>query len=213
MMRLATVLATALVLLALPALAQMTPAWGVKGGLNISEIDMEDVESSSQSGWVAGLFVDLATPLLHLQGEALYSVRQSELGPANPNAYDVEVENTYLQVPVLVKLGLPLPAVAPSVYAGPAVALPIDSRMTDTEGDWVDVDDFSKDLVWSLVLGADVKLLDLLIVDVRYDIALTELNDRPVGEVLDDIDDEFTETESYRDIKDRTFTVMVGVEF
>jgi hypothetical protein len=213
MMRLATILTTALVLFALPALAQLTPAWGVKGGLNISEIDMEDVESSSQSGWVAGLFVDLGSPLLHLQAEALYSVRQSELGPANPNAYDVEVESTYLQVPVLVKLGLPLPAVAPSVYAGPAVAFPIDAKMTDAAGEWVDLDDFSKETVWSVVVGVDVKLLDLLIVDLRYDIGLTELNERPVGDVLDDINDEFTETESYRDIKDRTFTVMVGLEF
>jgi hypothetical protein len=210
------VLITTLVLLALTAAsasAGLLPSYGIKGGLNLSSIDMDDIESSTQTGYVAGAFVDLGSPLLHLQAELLWTRRASELGAPSTAVYDVEVRNHYLQVPVLVKFGLPIPAVAPSVYAGPAVALPIKSEMTNARGDWIDVKDYNKDLVWSLSIGADLTLLDRLIVDLRYDIALTSLNDVPIGDILDDINDEFDGSENYRDLKDRTFSVMVGFEF
>ncbi|MEZ4388958.1 MAG: porin family protein [Candidatus Krumholzibacteriia bacterium] len=202
-----------LALAAATASAGLLPTYGMKAGLNISDVNMQDIESSTKSGYVAGLYVDMASPLLHLQAELLYTSRKSELGALNPSDYNVEVRNHYLQVPVVIKFGLPIPMVSPSVYAGPAVALPIKSEFTDRGGDWVDVKDYNKDLVWSVVLGADVKLFDKLIVDIRYDIAVTALNDVPVGDILDDINDEFTDAERYRDLKDRTFSVMAGFQF
>jgi hypothetical protein len=213
MMR-ALVLTLALVTLtAGTAAAALLPTYGIKAGLNISDVNMDDIEASTQTGYVAGLFMNLSSPLLHLQAELLYTGRKSELGAFSTFSYNVETNTHYLQVPVLVKFGLPIPAVTPSVYAGPAAALPIKSEMTDRSGDWVDVNDFNNDLVWSLILGADVKLFNKLIVDIRYDIAVTDLNDIPVGDILEDINDEFRDGEHYRDLKDRTFSVMVGFQF
>ncbi len=203
----------AVALTAATASAGLLPTYGMKAGLNISDVNMEDIEASTQSGYVAGFYVDMASPLLHLQAELLYTSRKSELGAVNPSDYNIEIRNHYIQVPVMVKFGLPIPLVSPSVYAGPAVAFPIKSEFTDRGGDWVDVNDYNKDMVWSVVLGADVLLLDKLIVDIRYDIAVTSLNDIPVGDILDDINDEFADAEKYRDLKDRTFSLMVGFAF
>ncbi|MBD3219746.1 outer membrane beta-barrel protein [bacterium] len=214
MMTRASIAILTLSLLATTATAAgLLPTWGIKGGLNLSNIDMEDIDSSTQTGYVAGLFLDLGSPLLHLQGEVLYTSRKSELGAFSTESYNVETRNHFIEVPVLVKFGLPIPAVEPSLYGGPAVSLPIKSEMTDRSGEWIDVKDYSKDLVWSVIVGVDLKLLDRLILDLRYDIAVTELNDVPVGEIIDDIEDEFGDVEAYRDIKDRTFSVMVGWAF
>lgn len=213
MKRMFPVMIALLALSAMSASAALLPSYGVKAGLNLSSIDIEDIESSSQSGFVGGFFADLASPLLHLQAELLYTARESQLGALNTSAYDIDVRNHYIQIPVLVKFGLPVPAIAPSVYAGPAIAFPIKSEMTDAGGDYVDVKDYSKSAVWSLSIGADLTLLEKIVVDIRYDIALTALNDVPVGDILDDINDEFTEGDSYRDLKDRTFSVMAGFRF
>ena len=203
----------AIALSAVTATAGLLPTYGIKGGLNLSNINMDDIESSTQTGYVAGLFLDLGSPLLHLQGELLYTGRKSELGPSTTYQYNVETNNHFIEIPVLVKFGLPLPVVKPGIYAGPAVSIPIKSEMTDADGEWIDVKDYSKDMVWSVIVGVDVKLMDRLTLDLRYDVAVTELNDAPVGEILDDIEDEFNDVEAYRDIKDRTFTVMVGWAF
>lgn len=213
MKRLLLIALAALTLTAATASAGLLPSYGIKGGLNLSEINMDDIDSSTQTGYVAGLFLDLESPLLHLQGELLYTNRKSELGATTRYQYNVETNNHFIEIPVLVKLSLPLPVVKPSVYAGPALSIPIKSEMTDAQGDWIDVKDYNKDKVWSMIVGVDVKLMDRLTLDLRYDIAMTELNDRPVGQILDDIEDEFDDVESYRDIKDRTFSVMVGWTF
>nr|MEE4266564.1 porin family protein [Candidatus Krumholzibacteria bacterium] len=203
----------ALSLMATTSSAGLVPSYGIKGGLNISKINIEDIESSTQTGYVGGVFMDLGSPLLHLQAELLYSNRKSNLEGFSTTTYQVEIKNHYIQVPVLAKFGLPIPVASPSVYLGPEVSIPIKSQMTTVDGDWVDVKDFNKSLVWSMIIGADLKLMDRLILDIRYDIGMSTLNDTAVGDILDDINDEFTEGESYRDIKDRTFSVMVGWQF
>lgn len=212
-MKRAVILTLCSLVMAAAASAGLLPQYGIKAGVNVSDINMDDIESSPQTGYVAGLFMNLSSPLLHLQAELLYTSRKSELGAFSPSSYNVETNTHYVQVPVLVKFGLPLPLVSPSVYAGPAAAIPIKSEMTDRGGDWVDVNDFNQDLVWSLILGADLKLFDKLIVDIRYDFGVTDLNDIPVGDILDDINDEFADADEYRDLKDRTFTVMAGFQF
>ena len=120
------ILLTLVLAVATTASAALLPSYGIKAGLNISDVNMDDIESSTKSGYVAGLFVDWASPLLHLQGELLYTSRKSELGAFSTASYNVETRTHYIQIPVLVKFGLPLPAVSPSVYAGPAVAVVVD---------------------------------------------------------------------------------------
>ena len=45
--------------------------FGVKAGINLSDINTDQLGSSTRSGFVGGVYLDLATALLHLQAEAL----------------------------------------------------------------------------------------------------------------------------------------------
>ena len=53
--------------------AHATTEFGVKGGPTFSDVNVDDLGSSNQIGWGAGSYLDLATPLLHLQPEAIFT--------------------------------------------------------------------------------------------------------------------------------------------
>ncbi len=186
------------------------PEFGIKAGLNLSSIDTDQLGSSTRSGFVGGVYLDLPTILLHVQAEALISQYGFEGGTPLGNylgSHELEYRSTFLQVPVLLVMALPLPVVSPRVYAGPALNIPLKSEVK-LDGDWSDIRDDTKN-AWSLILGAGVKIMNIG-VDLRYDIGVTALNDRPVGDILDDALDEVTGADQYKDIKERTFSVTVS---
>jgi hypothetical protein len=194
-----------------PARAGLVPEFGVKGGLNFSNIDVNDLGSSNRTGWVGGVYLDLATPLLHLQPEALVTSKGFNGGEAGTGNHELEYRSISLEVPVLVVLSLPLPAISPRVYAGPALSFPLKSEVQLDGGDWQDIKADTKN-TWSVVMGAGVKLGPLG-VEVRYDVGMNAFNDRPVGDILDDAFDEFTPANDVKDIKDRTFSVLASFAF
>ena len=72
--------------------------WGVKGGLNLSNISFEDFETSAELGAVAGGFYRL--PLfggLRIQVEGLFAQRRVTIEET------VREELNYLEVPVLAR--------------------------------------------------------------------------------------------------------------
>jgi opacity protein-like surface antigen len=196
------VLATTALFVA-PAAAQIIPSFGVKGGLNFSSVDVDDLDASTRTGYAAGLFTNLTLPGLSLQGEVLYTVKGfSEGQPRSVSDTEFDYREHFIEVPVLLKWSLPLPAVSPSLYAGPAVSFPVKSEADYGEG-WQDIDEDPETAVWSICFGADVTLMDRLMLDVRYDWGLSAIRKTDFGQ-LDDLDE---------DIKDRTFSVMVGYKF
>lgn len=207
-------LALAAMMAAVPVMAQVPLApkaeLGIKAGLNFSDIDTDQVSSSTRSGFVGGLYLDLSTFLLHLQTEALISQRGFKDGTplgSYLGSHELEYRNTFLQIPALFVIALPVPMVSPRAYAGPAINIPLKSEVK-LDNDWSDIKDDTK-TAWSLILGVGVKIMKIG-VDLRYDIGLTALNDRPVGNILDDALDEITGADQYEDIKDRTFSLTVS---
>jgi len=203
MRRTMMILGVLVLLLPGSVLAQLLPAYGVKAGLNFSNVDLDDLESSRRTGMVGGLFLNVPVPGLNLQGEVLYSTKGFTKGSfAADDAFDLRKH--VLQIPLLAKVALPLPAITPSLYAGPALNFLLKGEIKGDSGDWVDVKDDLKSTSWSLILGLDVKLFETLIVDLRYDLGLSAINDTSLGDNL---------TEVGKDMKDRTLTAMVGVAF
>ena len=102
-----------------------------------------------------------------------------------------EQGKTYLEIPLLLKMELPLPALAPYLYAGPcmAILLKAETRNTAVSDDWVDVKDDMKSSEWSLAIGGGVRVLKFH-ADVRYTMGLTELLEQdttaPATAVLND---------------------------
>lgn len=187
------------------------PEFGIKAGVNLSDIDTDQLGSSTRSGFVGGVYLDLPTAVLHLQIEALISQRGFKGGTplgSYLGGADLEYRNTYLQIPALLVFALPLPVVAPRVYAGPAINTPLKSEVR-LDGDWSDIKDDTR-TNWSVILGVGVEVMKIG-VDLRYDIGVTALNSRPVGDILDDALDEITGADQYDDIRERTFSVTVSL--
>jgi len=202
MLRKTLILIAALALVASAASAQLLPRFGVKGGLNFSTVDLDDLDASTRTGYAAGLFVNLSAPGMNLQGEVLYSVKGFSEGTWT-SAEEFDYRDHVIEIPVLLKFALPLPAVSPALYAGPAVSFPIKSEFK-LDDDWVEIDEDGESMAWSVVIGADVTLMDHLVIDVRYDWGISSLRKTDFGALDDNLDEE---------IKDRTFSLMAGYKF
>lgn len=214
-------LARVFMLVALAAMLSVgSPSWaqvpgtkvefGLKVGANFSDINTDQISASTRSGLVGGVYLDLATILLHLQTEALISQHGFKGGTplsSYTGSNELEYRDTALQIPALVVLALPTPVLSPRAYLGPALNIPLKSEVK-LDNDWVDV---KKDIksTWSLVFGVGAKFMRVG-VDLRYSIGLSALNDRPVGDILNDAFDEINGVDKYDDIKDRTISFTVS---
>ena len=100
------------------------PEFGIKAGVNLSDINTNELGSSTRSGFVGGAYMDLPTFLLHLQAEGLISQRGFTGGTPLTGylgSNHLEYRNTFLQFPALLVVALPIPVVSPRAYAGPAL--------------------------------------------------------------------------------------------
>jgi len=195
---------TVLVMVSGVASAALLPTFGLKAGMNFSNLNVDDFESSNRTGFAGGVFVDFASPLLHIQGEILYTQKGFEQGSLI-SAEKFDYRSDFIEIPVMLKFGLPIPAVTPTIYIGPALSFAVKNQVKETDdGDWVDVSDSAESSVWSMVMGVDVTLMDMLMVELRYDLGLTAIQKASLAENLTDLDE---------DIKDRTLSLMVGWRF
>ena len=187
------------------------PEFGIRAGINLSDINTNELGSSTRSGFVGGVYVDMPSFLMHLQVEGLIS-QQGFTGGTPLGGYlgtnDLEFRNTFVQIPALLVVALPIPAVSPRAYAGPAFNIPIKSEVK-LDHDWTDIKVDTKN-TWSLIMGVGVKAMGLGL-DLRYDIGMTALNARPLGAILDDAFDEVSGNNNYQDIRERTFSFTVSL--
>jgi len=159
----------------------------------------DDVESIN--GFVGGVFMKFqASPLFAIQPEILYHQKGAFWNPADNTNFKYTFE--YLEVPVLLKLQLPIgETVYPFVYAGPYAAFTLNNAV---EGEIIgfntsgteDLNDFDAGAVFGA--GLDVQVNKLFLgFDARYGIGMRNVFD-------DDPDNQ-------RDIKNRSFSAMVSL--
>lgn len=193
---------TAMILFSGSALAQLGINKGIKGGLNIAtlRVDGDDFDPSSRTGIAAGGFLEI-DPIgpLAVQAEVLYSQKGAEfeiLGQTAKSTAD------YIEIPVVVKLGLPLvPTISYHVHAGPAFAFKVSE---DTESAFANAsdEDAFKSTDFGAVIGFGLEfeaLISKVTVDARYTLGLTNVNN-------DEADDAI-------DIKNGVVSVLVGIGF
>ena len=99
---------------------------GLKGGINSATVSFDpeeaDLETSSTTGLVAGLFAEFGiSDMFAIRPEGLYSGKGVE-GTQGTTA--IELELTYIEVPVLLvaRLGSVSSAFRPLLFAGPVIA-------------------------------------------------------------------------------------------
>ena len=171
---------------------------GIKLGFNSATVSGATNYISLQSipAFNAGVFVKFdVAGLLALQPELLYTIKGYKLthkaddgpGPlAQPN-YFVTANNSYLEIPVLLKLNPPSSVfgiVKPNIFMGPEVAFELNGsvKYASTTSQLLVQDQgppVSKPTDIGIVfgIGADIKLpTATLMFDVRYDLGMKALN-------------------------------------
>jgi hypothetical protein len=179
---------------------------GAKGGLALAGLAGADVPSGIErsTGAAAGVFVRFdATPTISLQPELLFvqkgaSFTDSWFGlPVGG-----ELKLTYIEVPVLLRVGLPVSGASfmPALFAGPAISFNRSARSRSSAIGFErerDVEEETKDLDFGAVVGGGVDyrfLRGVLSLDLRYNLGLVTLDDSGDGE----------------DVKNRAFMFTLG---
>lgn len=168
---------------------------GAKAGVNMATHTGEAVENTDlKTGLTAGIFLTFSTPLISVQPEVLFSqkgAKQTQQVGGGP--LETTFSSTYVDVPVLVRFGIPLPSpVKPYLFAGPSAGFLLSSKFSeDGSSEELDIKDHQKSMDWAAMLGAGVDFSSLSI-DVRANLGLTSVNEADI------------------DTKNRTFSVMLG---
>lgn len=158
-----------LVVLPRPALAKVQ--FGLKVGGNIAKVtgaDLDDLDATLKSkvGFVGGIFLTFNFgKVLAIQTEALYTMKGATFDYSDlEDPYIEKLSGNYLEIPLLLKIRIPLPLIQPFVFAGPAVGFKL-SEKSSTDGGGSSL--FKKN-DWGVIVGAGVNLGRNFMIDVRY---------------------------------------------
>lgn len=155
-----------------------TAQFGVKGGVNFSNMYTDDVSDNNVlTSFNAGIYAMLPiTDFVAIQPEVLYSRKGSELTYDNAFATGkAKFKLNYIEVPILVKANLTKNV---SVHAGPYFAYLVDAQVTNESSggslnfeDTYNNDDFNKfDAGLSAGIGFDFESVGI---GARYNYGLT----------------------------------------
>lgn len=115
--------------------------------------------------------------MIGLQPEVLY-VQKGVDFEGTPSASSDAPHISYIEVPVLVKVTIPTPAIEPMFYAGPSVMFRLQCRVNDT-----DCGDQTKSTDYGAVLGAGLRFGGArgFTVEGRYTWGLRDIHDPDAG--------------------------------
>jgi hypothetical protein len=171
-------------------LAQHGTEIGLRGGVSVAtaSFDVDTFDEENRTGFVGGPFINFDLGALGLQVAGLYNTKGVD---TNIGRLDLK----YIEVPVVVKLGIPLAVLKPSVFGGAALAF-----RTGCELAGADCADAFKSTDVLGVVGADVAIYagDVsLWADARYNIGFSDID-------ADDI---------FGDLKNRNWNLTAGIGF
>jgi hypothetical protein len=171
--------------------------FGVKGGLNLSNITGGNVDGTkSLVGFHVGGFAEIKiAEKFAIQPELLYSAQGSTF-EAGPFFGDFDVKLNYLNIPVLAKYYI-VPKF--SVEAGPQLGVLLSAK---SEGE--DVKDGFKSVDFGFNLGAGFHFTEDLSINLRYTIGLSPIADDA------DIDNE---EEYYDSAKNSNLALSLAYKF
>ena len=153
--------------------------FGLKGGLTMYSMETSVMGFSETSdnklGFTGGLFVEKPfSDMFSLQFEALYVQKGGD--DSDEVIGDGTLTLSYVDVPVLLKVNIPLDGdISPFIYGGGFAGYLIDAT-AEGNGESMDVGDFFEDLNYGLMFGAGVSF-GMAHVDIRYDMGLANLID------------------------------------
>lgn len=192
--------------LSLPAIASAQAGeteYGVKAGINISNLKLESegtsITGDGRAGFLAGFFVAKDfNPRAGIQVEALFSKKGAEFGEGVLDIEDASFSLTYFEIPALARINFPVAPATVRVLAGPTFAFHVNETIkfggVELDADEIDLKTFEM----GFALGGAVEFKKF-IVDARYTWGLTDINGS---------DDEGEPT-----AKNGTFSISFGYRF
>lgn len=195
-LRSSVVALAALALVTTHAQAQHGTELGVRGGVSVASVsgDFSDTfDKSNTTGFAGGVFVNWDWGILGAQVAGQYTQKGSELD-VGETVESLSLD--YFEIPAVIKAGIPLGIVKPSVFGGVGLGF---NTGCDSNGE--DCGDNVKSTSWTGIAGADVAFYlgsISLWVDGRYNFDLSDINN------ADDV---------VGDLKNRNWTFQGGVAF
>jgi hypothetical protein len=157
-------------------------AFGLKGGVNLSSLSIDDPDASydSRTGFHAGLFLRNKFDKVAIQPELLLftqngAIKSSVLGTAQESF-------TYLSIPFLFKF---YPVLGLNLQAGPQFGFLLDGERKFDNGLFdgkEDIKDHYKSSDIAVSFGAGYDFTFGLGIDVRYNLGIKDINDAANGE-------------------------------
>lgn len=165
-----------LVLMAVALLTATTASaqvkFGVKGGLNVTDMHLNDevFDKSNQAGWYIGPTVKVSLPVTGLGVDiaALYDYRSAKVTD-HPSNEEVKVKQQSINVPVNLRYGIGLGSLASIIFhAGPQIGF----NVGDKNFKWTDTSNYAlKKSNFSFNVGLGVSVAKHLEVTGNYNIA------------------------------------------
>ncbi|MEX1238753.1 MAG: porin family protein [Cyclobacteriaceae bacterium] len=175
-----SILLIAVLFSVVPAAAQ--PGFGIKGGLNLTTLNVEDPEMSynSRTGYHAGLFLRGKFGKIGIQPELLLFTQNGDL---ESSIFGTAQERfTYLSIPVMLKF---YPIGGLNLQVGPQFGFLLDGeRKYDTflGSGSQDITEYYKESDVSVSVGGGYDFDFGLSLDVRYNIGVKDINNVSNGE-------------------------------
>ena len=190
-----------LIMLGATVSSQAQVAFGLKGGLNLSNLEVDDPQASydSRTGYHAGVFLRSTFDKVAFQPELLLYTQSNQIDYATSSVNPGTVENnfTYLTIPVLLKFYI---VSGLNIHAGPQFGFLLDGEQkinttlfTGTQ----DIKDNYKSSDVAISVGGGWDFPFGLSTDIRYNIGVKDINNAANGE----------------EAKSRVFLVSLGWNF
>lgn len=171
--------------------------FGIKGGINLSNLNVEDADATydSRTGFHAGVFLRGKFDKVAIQPEVLLFTQNSEI---RSSIFGTAQDRfTYLSIPVMLKF---YPVGGLNLQLGPQFGFLIDGeRKYDTVfgSGSSDITDYYKESDVSVSLGAGYDFGFGLGLDARYNLGVKDINNAANGEA----------------VKSRVFLISLGWNF
>ena len=168
-------------------------AFGIKGGLNLSKIDVNDPEETyeGRTGYHAGIFMNAKFNKIAIQPEVLLYTQSGEF---SGTGYEGKEDFTYLTIPIMLKF---YPVMGLNLQVGPQFGVLLDGeRTTESVLGTVkrDIKDQYDNNDFAVSAGAGYDFGFGLSIDARYNIGVKDINNATNGE----------------EAKSRVFLVSIG---
>lgn len=198
------VLLLTIVLFSTNSFSQVGFSLGPKAGVTFTSFRGDHAEDvKSRTGWAGGLFANLSLlDFLSVQPEFLIHQKGAT---SRYNQYRNEIRVNYFEVPILLKIRLPLgQTVYPNIFAGPNFSYRVSGKYssTDTEnGDDrnISIDNVRRSDTGGIVgVGIDIEGQSIFFtIDARYGFGFNELGDHSY----------------YLNLRNEDLTVLAGIGF